>query len=275
MASLSKDGTGWRILFVCPATKKRRTIRTGKCGKKDAVTTLNMIERLISARVLGTPFDQQTGKWLGSIDGKLRERLAKVGLCEAAQSSSLGEFLDGYFDQRRRRGDLEGSTLLVWGHVRRNLFDFFGRDKDMRKITSFDADEWCAWLVEDQELAENTICKRVQVAKSLFKVAQKRKLTVENPFKDLDGTVKPSSERQYFIPRETVTALLNQCNSIEYRHIGGYFNYRTDRAQNIAGSKVMKIQRTVKNISSFPVNNMSRLTFAKQNPEILTHKSFF
>jgi len=42
MASLSKDGSGWRILFVCPTTKKRRTIRTGKCAKKTAQTCLNM-----------------------------------------------------------------------------------------------------------------------------------------------------------------------------------------------------------------------------------------
>ena len=185
MASLSKDGTGWRILFVCPTTKKRRTIRIGKCAKKNAETIRNMIEQLVQAKVLGTPNDQRTAAWLASIDGKLLDRLAKAGLAEATGTSLLGEFLDGYIDQRRRRGDFEGSTLLVWGHVKRNLYEFFGRDKDLRKITSFDADEWCAWLVEDQELAENTICKRVQLTKSLFKVAVRRKIISENPFADL------------------------------------------------------------------------------------------
>ncbi len=217
VASLSKDGSGWRILFVCPTTKKRRTIRTGKCAKKNATTALNMIEQLIQSKVLGAPHDQRTSAWLASIDGKLRERLAKAGLCEATQAATLGEFLDGYIDQRRRRGDIEESTLTVWGHTKRNLLDFFGNDKDMRRITTFDADEWCAWLVEDQGLAENTIAKRVQVTKSLFKVAVRRKIVSENPFVDLNGTAKPVTERQFFIPRETVTTLLDQCNGPEYR----------------------------------------------------------
>ena len=80
MASLSKDGNGWRILFVCPSTKKRRTIRTGRCAKKNAETALNMVERLVEAKQLGTPVDRQTATWLDSIDGTLRDRLAKAGL---------------------------------------------------------------------------------------------------------------------------------------------------------------------------------------------------
>ena len=75
MASLSKDGSGWRIRFVCPTTKKRRTIRTGKCSKKNAETTRSMVERLIEAKTLGAPVDKQTATWLNSIDGKLRDRL--------------------------------------------------------------------------------------------------------------------------------------------------------------------------------------------------------
>ncbi len=58
---------GWRILFVCPTTKKRRTIRTGKCAKKNAETDLNMIERLIEARQHGSPLNGQTVEWLKGI----------------------------------------------------------------------------------------------------------------------------------------------------------------------------------------------------------------
>ena len=93
MASLSKDGSGWRILFVCPTTKKRRTIRTGKCAKKNAETARNMIERLIEAKVMGTPVDQQAAKWLKSIDGKLRDRLVKAGLIDSDKATLLGPFL--------------------------------------------------------------------------------------------------------------------------------------------------------------------------------------
>ena len=217
MASLAKDGSGWRILFVCPTSGKRRTIRTGKCAKKSAETARNMIERLIEAKVLGTGNDQVIAQWLSSIDGKLRERLVKAGLAEAVDNATLGDFLDSYIDQRRKRGDLEGSTLTVWSHAKRNLVEFFGADRNLRKITQYDAEEWDAWLAHDQELAENTIRKRVQLVKSLFNVALRRKLIAENPFAVLASTVRPATERQHFIPRETVTLLLDQCHTLEYR----------------------------------------------------------
>ncbi len=217
MASLSKDGSGWRILFVCPETKKRRTVRTGRCAKKNAETAKNMIERLIEARHLGTPIDGQTAEWTKAIDDKLRERLAKVGLVEPMRAVRLGPFVDGFFAQRRKRGDVADSTIETWGHTRRNLVDYFGADKDMRTITLADADEWAAWLSSNEGLGENTIRKRCQFAKRFFGVAVRRKLIVENVFSGLVGTVVPVPERQYFIPRETVDALLDQCHGPEFR----------------------------------------------------------
>ncbi len=217
MASLSKDGSGWRILFVCPATKKRRTIRTGKCAKKNAETARNMIEKLIEAKRLGTALDGQTAEWLKGVDDKLRERLAKAGLAEATETALLGSFLEGYIDQRRRRNDVASGTLKVWGHTRDNLTGFFGEDKVIRTITPAQVNEWAAWMREDQKLAENSVRKRSQFAKMFFNVAKRRKLVSESPFDGLVSTVVPVRERQYFVPRETVTPLLDQCHGIEYR----------------------------------------------------------
>jgi integrase len=50
-----------------------------------------------------------------------------------------------------------------------------------------------------------------------FNVAQRRKLIQENPFSDLACSVVPVKDRQFFVPRDTVTQLLNQCNGIEFR----------------------------------------------------------
>jgi hypothetical protein len=78
MASLSRDGNGWRIRFVCPSTKKRRTIRLGAVAKKNADTALNNIERLIESKRLGTALDGRTAGWLTDIDDTLLDRLVKV-----------------------------------------------------------------------------------------------------------------------------------------------------------------------------------------------------
>ncbi len=217
MASLSKDGSGWRILFVCPATKKRRTIRTGKCAKKHAQTARNMVEKLTEARRFNTGLDGQVVEWLKGIDATLRTRLAKAGLVEDVKTTTLGKFLDEFFDQRRQRGDVTESTLTVWGHTRRNLVAFLGADKVLRTITLADAENWNAWLKSSEGLAENTIRKRCQFARRFFRVAERRGLVDHNPFKGLVGTVVPVPERQVFIDRETIDDVLDQCPTPEHR----------------------------------------------------------
>lgn len=129
----------------------------------------------------------------------------------------LEMFLDAVIDQRVRRGDLEECTVVSWGHTRRNLITFFGVDRPIDAITSADADEWAAWLVEHEDLAENTVRKRSANAKRFFKTALRRKQITENPFDALACSVVPSRGRQFFIPRETVAALLEQCRGPEYR----------------------------------------------------------
>ncbi len=109
------------------------------------------------------------------------------------------------------------STIEVWGHTRRNLVEFFGAEKRIRTITPKDADDWAAWLKTDQDLAENTIRKRSQFAKRFFSVAVKRELIPEDPFASLVGAVVSVPERKFFIPRETVDALLDQCLGPEFR----------------------------------------------------------
>ncbi len=100
---------------------------------------------------------------------------------------------------------------------KRNLVKFFGADKDIRAITSLDADDWAAWLCSNEGLAENTIRKRCQFAKMFMSIAVKRKLILENPFADLVGTVVAVPERQFMIPRDSVDQLLEQCHGPEYR----------------------------------------------------------
>ncbi len=219
MASLSRDDHGWRTRLVDPKTKKRHTIRYGQCAAKNAQLAHNMVERLIEAKLLGTPIDGRTAGWLEDVDDALRDKLAKIGLVEESRITFLKAFLDGVVGQRVRRGDVKECTVVSWGHTTRNLTEFFGADCEIDTITSADADEWAAWLVDHEKLAENTVRKRSANAKMFFRVALRRKQIIENPFEGLVGSVVPSRGRQYFVPRETVTALLDQCHGPEYRLI--------------------------------------------------------
>lgn len=217
MASLSKDKSGWRVRYSDPGTTKRITIRLGQATAKNAQVTNNMIERLVEAKRLGQPLDGPTAEWLKKIDGKLLDRLAEVGLVEPVRRSTLGDFLDAIIKQEQDRGDVSEATIKTWRQTRRNLLGYFGAEKGLHTITPADADAWAAWLKTDQKLGENSIRKRSQHARRLLRVAIRRKLITEDPFAGLVGTVVSTPERQHFIPREAVDALLDQCHGPEYR----------------------------------------------------------
>jgi len=184
MAGLSKDGRGWRVTFTCPTSRKQRTIRLDIGAKKDAETARNMIERLITARSLGTPINQQTAEWLKSVGDTLRNRLAKNDLTEQRVAAKLGEFTRRYIDGRT---DLKDSTKKQIEHARTDLVDFFKEDKFLHEITEADAEDWALWLwlSETRKLGENTKARRVGRARQFFNRAIKENILTENPFRGI------------------------------------------------------------------------------------------
>jgi integrase len=216
MASISKDGRGWRVTFVCPTTRKHRTIRLGSCAKKDATTAFNMIERLIQAQALGTPVSQQTAEWLKDVGDSLRNRLAKAGLTEQKITAKLGEFTRNYIDGRT---DLKASTKKQLEHSRTDMIDFFKADRLLHEITPADAEDWALWLSESRGLGENTKARRVGRARQFFNRAIKENILTENPFRGIKATVKGNADRFHFVDRAAYDKLLEGCPSAEWRAI--------------------------------------------------------
>jgi integrase len=214
MASLSKDGNGWRILFVCPTTKKRRTIRTGKCAKKNAETALNMIERLVEVKTLGTPIDRQTAVWLDSIDGTLRERLAKAGLAAGRQKTELKAFVSAYIDSRH---DVKPASKTVWRQGEASLYAFFGEDCVAHTISTAEAEEFKQSLIQ-QKLALFTVRKRLQGVRIFFNAMAKRGFIASNPFDDVKGVQAVVDEsRNVYVSRENVNAVIEEAPDAEWR----------------------------------------------------------
>jgi len=216
MAGLSKDGRGWRVTFVCPTSRKQRTVRLGSGAKKDAETARNMIERLITARSLGTPIAQQTAEWLKGIGDTLRNRLAKVDLTEQRIAAQLGEFTRKYIDGRT---DLKASTKKQLEHSRTDMIDFFKADRLLHEITDADAEDWALWLSEPRGLGENTKARRVGRARQFFNRAIKENILTENPFRGIKSTVKGNADRFHFVDRAAYDKLLEGCPSAEWRAI--------------------------------------------------------
>jgi integrase len=127
----------------------------------------------------------------------------------------IGEFLDGYLNDR---DDLKPNSQLVYGHTRRTLIAFFGREKPLKDITEYDAEQWQRFLMR-QGLSKATVRKRTANAKVFFRVAVKQKLIVANTFQDLKSTSVGNDDRLYFLSRQDAQKVLDACPNTQWRLI--------------------------------------------------------
>ena len=197
MASISTDPNGNRQIQFMGADQKRRTVRLGKVSRKAAETICRKVEDLNTAIMLRQAPEDDTARWVGSLNSTLHDKLSAVGLVRKRGSMMLGPYLDSYLAMR---GDVKGSAATVYGHTRRCLIEFFGADKPLREITPGDADEWRIWLGEHKEtrdgktvkvtLADNTVARRCGIAKQFFRAARRKGLVLQNPFADMKAGLK-------------------------------------------------------------------------------------
>ena len=197
MASISKYPNGCRrILFVLP-DRTRKAIRLGKISQRAAEAIKTKIEHLIGAKTSGCAWDNETAQWVADLPATLAEKLVKVDLIPKPDQRSkaiLGTFLTAYI---KGLSDVKPATKLVWGHVQRNLVEFFGESRDVRTITAGDADDFKQSLIR-QGLAATTIHKRLQFSRTFFRAMLRRKLINENPFAEVKSPAVGVSDRQRF-----------------------------------------------------------------------------
>ncbi|MDA0921048.1 MAG: phage integrase SAM-like domain-containing protein, partial [Planctomycetota bacterium] len=215
MASISKDPKGNRSIQFVGKDRKRKTVRLGKCSQRQAEAVKVHVERLVHATITGHPADPDTARWLVSIDAKLADRLAGVGLVDKRDALTLAAFIDSYIAMRT---DVKPRTRELYEQTRRSLLEFFDANRDLATITPGDADAWQLYL-KGQGLAQNTIRRRCGRAKQFLKAAVRQKLIEENPFADLKSLVVGNPERFYFVTRQEAQQVIDACPDAEWRLI--------------------------------------------------------
>ena len=218
MASISTDGNGNRTIQFVAGDGKRRSIRLGKLPLKAVREIKTKVEALSGAGIAKISIDRETSEWLGSLDSVLYDKLAAVALVPKraeAERTTLAPFIDAYL---AGRAGIKGATLVAYRQTRRNLVAFFGEGKPLAEITPGDADDWRAYLIQ-QELAEATVRRRSGVARQFFRAAERRKLLVENPFADIKAGVKENPARMYFVGRDDSQRVLDACPDAQWRLI--------------------------------------------------------
>jgi len=233
MASICSDPGGRKRILFIDRDGIRRTIRLGKATERMALTVKLKVEALAAAKLTYGTVDDAVSRWVGSIGDDLHAKLATVGLVEprvtavstpeasAAHEPCVGDFLDGYL---KDRDDLKPNSQLVYGHTRRTLVEFFGRERALKDITEYDAEQWQRYLMR-QGLSKATVRKRTANAKVFFRVAVKKKLIPSNPFQDLKSTSVGNDDRLYFLSHQDAQKVLDACPDAQWRLIFALCRY--------------------------------------------------
>lgn len=216
MASLStNEKNGYRTIQFKGRDGKRRSVRLGKITAKLANTFKLRIEYLVSSQITGCPPDDETSRWLASLDEIHYEKLANVGLVSrrAVHCRLLGQFLDDYINGR---DDLKKSTIEHLTRSALNLKEFFGPLMLLTEITPAGAEDFRRHLFR-MGLSENTVRRRCGRAKQFLNYAKKKRLVSGNPFEDLKTTVGANREKMYFLTRGDADKVIEACPDNEWR----------------------------------------------------------
>ena len=219
MASVINDHDGKkRIQFVAP-DGKRKTLRIGKCSKRDAAAIKYRIENLLAALIQGREPGRDDALWLNKLPETMHAKLARTGLVNHRDGSgvpTLAEWVERYI---QKRADVKPGTRTIYRHAQRNLLDFFGKTKRLDEINEQDALDFKVWLLTDQALAENTARKRCGLSKQFVQAAKRARLIQDNPFEALPCSIRENSSKFHFISTQDAQAILQACPGVQWRVI--------------------------------------------------------
>jgi hypothetical protein len=150
MAAISSDPNGRKRIRFVASDGKQKTIRLGKATMKQAEAFKVKVEALIGWNITGV-VDDEVSRWLSGLSDVMYSKLAAVDLVKPRQSpkAKLGPFLSDYIASRT---DVKQSTINCLQRAERWMVQYFGQDRDMRKITPEDAKKWRAYMVEQNWL---------------------------------------------------------------------------------------------------------------------------
>ncbi|MDV6033262.1 MAG: tyrosine-type recombinase/integrase [Phycisphaera sp. RhM] len=212
MASLHRENNISKIRYR-DSDGKNRAVSLGRVSKRSADGIFRHVCELILAKENGVRPDAVTERWAMDLAGKLRSRLSKLGLVEPEQQSKsqdagrlLGAFVDHYI---KGRTDVKPSTVTNFKHAKKYLVEFFpeGESKVLSGITRADGDRFKLHI--SKSLAISTTEKIIKRCKTMFTHAVRDRLISENPFDHIKLSGAVNRERDAFIDRPTVDAIID------------------------------------------------------------------
>lgn len=202
--------------------KKRRTITVGEMDKVDAASIKRSVEHLIRYRDTGGMFaiPNSTANWVESVRGTpMEKQLIRKGLIAAKDAPAIVTLADWIETYIERRTDVKPATLTTFGNLKRNLMSCFDGKRPLASFTPGDGDIFKSHLAGKEGLSENTVRRRIGLARQLFNAAIRSRLTAENPFAHLPTSVRGNRAKFHFITMDDYKALIKAAPNVDWRCI--------------------------------------------------------
>ena len=227
MASIHKERrngkTYYRLQFY-DKDNRRRSMRLGAINKKSADAIRAKVEDLVSSSISGGSPHNETARWLTTIGDDLVAKLTYAGFgmfIPTRESATLKAFWDAYVESRK--ADTSSGTIDNFRQTQRELVSYFGAERDLRKISEGDADDWRQSLTP--KFAPATVSKLVKQARQVFKYAVRKGVADRNAFAEVKAGSQQNDARKCFIERGTIEKVIQACPDAEWRLIVSLARY--------------------------------------------------
>ena len=184
---------------------------------------------------MSVPPRDATLEWSIKLEGRLRTKLANLGLCDPIKCvvtqgakedlTKLGSYWTAYI---KGRVDISAATKVKYAQTRRLLIEYFGEVKPLKTIRPIDAVKWKRYLLarpvkQDADgkvlktMAVATVSKHVKRSRTVFKEAVAEGLISANPFADVKGGGETNTDRQFFVTRALSDQIMDACPSYDWK----------------------------------------------------------
>jgi len=231
MASIGREGERGELKRILFRTEKgqQKTLRLGECSERVAESARVAVEHLAIAKRHGSVPHPDAIRWLAGVDDVVYARVAALELCQPREGVAVVT-LASLLDRFDAAVSVKPGTHYKYRQVADCLREFLGAATPLASITPAHADNWRKWIAEPKAnpddktapaktLARATIAKRVVIAKGVFRKAVRWGMIPANPFADLRAGSQSNPDRSFYVPVETIRAILEVCPDDQWRAI--------------------------------------------------------
>lgn len=195
---------------------KRKYLSLGSLYNKRAAQEIAVyVEKIVTARLTGTPVDIRTSSWLSTIPEDLQERLSRNGLVELKKVPTLEELFDAYWESEYY--DLKRTTQSSKRQSRRRFFDFANKNALCDTFTKRDAVEFVRFL--DNQVGEATRAGTIRDVRRVFNFGVESELIDSNPFLGVKRGSFKNKSREYYVPMTDFEKMIDACPTRMWRAV--------------------------------------------------------